>query len=62
MGDETADLRPVVGEVVLVQGVVFGGLGIYAVVPVVERDVLLGVLAGFGVDVFEQALQRPISA
>ena len=56
--DQAVDPQPVVDEVAVEQRLVLVGVGVLAVVPEIGRDVLLAVLARFGVDVLEQVLQR----
>ena len=58
VGDQSVDPQSVVGEVAVKQRLVLVGVRVLPVVPEVRRDVGLAVLAGFGVDVLEQVLQR----
>ena len=55
---EPVDPQSVAGEVVGTELLELIGRGVLAVVPEVRRDVLLGVLARLGVQVFEQPLGR----
>ena len=59
MVDEAVDPQPVVDEGAVEQGGVLGGVGVDAVVPEVRRDVILGVLARFRVEMLEKPLHRP---